>query len=190
MQKKKKTHDGWIRNQKSSTQGNVRWYTSWDHLNVWNSLGTCIVCDRQFQKRWHYLAGRSISIESIFMERCFQIFCLWILHEVSKPKCKIPILLTNLSVKYPFYIDRPLETAEENISRLSGHKGTPIALPYPECCPVKASKNLQTKCQNCPTFYCSPECLSIANERYHQVLCMGSDVHPSHPLNVLNEAWK
>lgn len=56
--------------------------------------------------------------------------------------------------------DRPLETAEENISRLSGHKDPqPITLPYGESCPVKAFKHLQTRCPNCPTRYCSPECL-------------------------------
>lgn len=59
-----------------------------------------------------------------------------------------------------FGSNRPLETAEENISRLSGHKGPePITLPYSDCCPVKAFKNLQTQCPNCPTRYCSADCL-------------------------------
>lgn len=53
---------------------------------------------------------------------------------------------------------RPLETAEEDVSRLSGYKGEPISLPYAQCCPIKSLKHLQMQCLNCPTRYCSKEC--------------------------------
>ncbi|XP_055317017.1 histone-lysine N-trimethyltransferase SMYD5 [Sitodiplosis mosellana] len=89
------------------------------------------------------------------------------------------------------YCLKPLETAEENFNRLSGHKGSEtITLPYADY-GCRLDKQNQTKCQDCSTRYCSQECLNIANERYHRFLCLASDYdNPTHPLNVLNEVWK
>lgn len=87
------------------------------------------------------------------------------------------------------YCMKPLETAEENLRRLTGNQT--VTLPYPECCTVQKSKYLQVQCPNCPTQYCSAECLTAAADRYHKFLCLGLDhANAVHPLNVLNEAWR
>ena len=49
---------------------------------------------------------------------------------------------------------RPLETAEENVRRLTNNKE--IILPYHECCETK--KELVTECEACGIKYCSNEC--------------------------------
>lgn len=46
-------------------------------------IGSCIVCDDKFQKRWHNINRGSIGVQPIFMESSVQIFGLWILYEVS-----------------------------------------------------------------------------------------------------------
>ncbi|CAK9794697.1 Histone-lysine N-trimethyltransferase SMYD5 [Anthophora plagiata] len=82
---------------------------------------------------------------------------------------------------------RPLETAEENVRRLTG-KST-IILPHPECCETK--KDLITECPECGTKYCSIECLNEASLRYHGILCLHTrEKDESHPLVQLNETWK
>lgn len=53
---------------------------------------------------------------------------------------------------------KPLETAEENVRRLTGNSA--IILPYPECCETK--KDLITECPECGTKYCSIECQNDA----------------------------
>ncbi|CAK9807474.1 Histone-lysine N-trimethyltransferase SMYD5 [Anthophora quadrimaculata] len=85
------------------------------------------------------------------------------------------------------YCLRPLETAEENVRRLTG-KST-IILPHPECCETK--KDLITECPECDTKYCSIECLNEASLRYHGILCLHTrEKDESHPLVQLNETWK
>lgn len=54
---------------------------------------------------------------------------------------------------------RPLESAEENLCRLGGGETGTIKLPYSECCPVLKTKHLHVQCPNCPTQFCSVECL-------------------------------
>lgn len=52
----------------------------------------------------------------------------------------------------------PLETAEENVHRLTGN--STIILPHAECCETK--KELITECSECGTKYCSIECQNDA----------------------------
>ncbi|XP_003706005.2 SET and MYND domain containing, class 5 [Megachile rotundata] len=82
---------------------------------------------------------------------------------------------------------KPLETAEENVHRLTGN--STIILPHPECCETK--KDLITECSECGTKYCSIECQNEAYSRYHSTLCLHSrERDESHPLIQLNETWK
>ncbi|XP_071448093.1 protein-lysine N-trimethyltransferase SMYD5 [Hetaerina americana] len=82
---------------------------------------------------------------------------------------------------------RSLETTEENVRRLTGNSN--ISLPFPECCPTV--KENHTKCFACGVQYCSKECQEQAWKQYHMTLCVGTcEESPSHPLNILNEAWK
>ncbi|XP_078053469.1 SET and MYND domain containing, class 5 [Augochlora pura] len=82
---------------------------------------------------------------------------------------------------------RPLETAEENVHRLTGN--STIILPHTECCETK--KELITECSECGTKYCSIECQNEAYARYHRTLCLHSrEKDESHPLVQLNETWK
>ncbi|XP_020279033.1 SET and MYND domain-containing protein 5 [Pseudomyrmex gracilis] len=82
---------------------------------------------------------------------------------------------------------RPLETAEENVRRLTGNPN--IILPHAECC--ETNKNSITECPACGAKYCSIECQNEAFERYHSALCLQSrDKNENHPLTQLNETWK
>lgn len=82
---------------------------------------------------------------------------------------------------------RPLETAEENVRRLTDDPT--IVLPFPECCETK--KELITECMDCAVKYCCTECQEQAYQRYHSTLCLRSrDKSDSHPLVQLNETWK
>lgn len=82
---------------------------------------------------------------------------------------------------------KPLETAEENVRRLSGN--STIILPHPECCETK--KDAITECPQCGTKYCSIECQNEANARYHSSICLQSrEKDESHPLVQLMETWK
>ncbi|XP_076295395.1 SET and MYND domain containing, class 5 [Lasioglossum baleicum] len=81
----------------------------------------------------------------------------------------------------------PLETAEENVHRLT--ENSTIILPHPECCETK--KELITECPDCGTKYCSVECQNEAYSRYHSTLCSRTrEKDESHPLVQLNETWK
>lgn len=81
---------------------------------------------------------------------------------------------------------KPLETAQENASRLSGQL---IELPHPECCTTDKTKI--TTCPYCPVNYCSEECKVEAFGQYHKTLCLKThETNGSHPLEQLNEAWK
>lgn len=81
---------------------------------------------------------------------------------------------------------RPLETAQENASRLAGYE---VSLPYPECCTT--DKNTIVSCTSCGQEYCSEECRSKAFDEYHRILCLQTFQRNNvHPLERLNEAWK
>nr|CAH7721280.1 unnamed protein product [Callosobruchus chinensis] len=81
---------------------------------------------------------------------------------------------------------RPLETAQENVTRLAGQF---VELPYPECCTTDKSKIVS--CPNCGVDYCSDECQSEALNQYHKVLCLQTtERNCMHPLEKLNETWK
>ncbi|XP_031842726.1 SET and MYND domain containing, class 5 [Nomia melanderi] len=81
---------------------------------------------------------------------------------------------------------KPLETAQENLRRLTG---SDMILHYPECCETK--KELITECSECGTKYCSSDCQTEAYSRYHKTLCLHSkEKDESHPLVQLNETWK
>lgn len=87
------------------------------------------------------------------------------------------------------YCMRPLETAEENIRRLSNDQT--INLPFPDCCPTKQWKQQFSSCQHCGVQYCSEDCKIEALNKYHTIACMGVyKDDTTHPINILNEKWK
>ena len=68
----------------------------------------------------------------------------------------------------------PLETAEENVRRLSGDPT--VSLPFTEqCCPT--NKSAHVSC-TCGVLFCTPECRQRAWDLYHRSLC------PSEPSNA------
>ena len=83
---------------------------------------------------------------------------------------------------------RPLETAQENVCRLA--EDSSIKLPYlKECC--QTNKSQHCACANCGVEYCSRECLELALNTYHQVMCLGSErFNPNMPMNLLIDVWK
>ncbi|XP_042207985.1 SET and MYND domain-containing protein 5-like isoform X2 [Homarus americanus] len=82
---------------------------------------------------------------------------------------------------------RPLETAEENACRLA--QNPQLTLPYPECCDSK--KDALVECPYCDASYCSRECRDSAWNQYHETICLRSFMpDPTHPLVMLQEAWK
>ncbi|PSN44796.1 SET and MYND domain-containing protein 5 [Blattella germanica] len=82
---------------------------------------------------------------------------------------------------------RPLESAEENVRRLTRKKD--LILPYPHCCPT--NKETHTDCPSCGVQYCNTSCKDQAWNQYHRTLCLRSHLHnANHPLEQLNEAWK
>ena len=56
---------------------------------------------------------------------------------------------------------KPLETAEENVHRLTGNPN--FVVPHKECCEV--NKSLITECHQCGVKYCSIECQNEAFQR-------------------------
>lgn len=85
------------------------------------------------------------------------------------------------------YCMRPLETAEENASRLA--QNPQLSLPYPECCDSK--KDSVVECPHCDASYCSRDCRASAWSQYHETLCLQSFTpDPTHPLVMLQDAWK
>lgn len=84
---------------------------------------------------------------------------------------------------------RPLETADENVTRLTAGKTT--SLGYPEFCPTRETANNHVMCPHCGIQYCSENCRIDAAQRYHEELCLrGRHADPDHPINVLVETWK
>ncbi|OTF78084.1 SET and MYND domain-containing protein (SMYD)-like protein [Euroglyphus maynei] len=82
----------------------------------------------------------------------------------------------------------PLETAEENVSRLTKEQ---IKLPYFEqCCQTNKSKHVD--CLGCgqKERYCSIECRQHAFEIYHQTLCYSRSEELANNLNKLCDLWK
>ncbi|XP_055387670.1 histone-lysine N-trimethyltransferase SMYD5 isoform X2 [Condylostylus longicornis] len=84
---------------------------------------------------------------------------------------------------------RPLETAQENVRRLSNNNT--IVLPYPEHCPTKEWKDQFVECTECQIQYCSEDCRVEAFRKYHMTCCLGAfKDDDTHPVNILNETWK
>lgn len=82
---------------------------------------------------------------------------------------------------------RPLETAEENMRRLTGN--TTLELPFPECCGT--NKESITSCPSCGLEYCSENCRITAFNQYHKTLCIHTrDRNNVHPIEQLDETWK
>ncbi|XP_030767484.1 SET and MYND domain-containing protein 5 [Sitophilus oryzae] len=82
---------------------------------------------------------------------------------------------------------KPLETAEENVRRLTGN--TNLVLPYPECSTISKSGIVQ--CVSCGTKYCSQQCQVESLNQYHKVLCFNTlERNNGHPLEQLEETWK
>ncbi|KAK4312214.1 hypothetical protein Pmani_016337 [Petrolisthes manimaculis] len=82
---------------------------------------------------------------------------------------------------------RPLETAEENAGRLA--QDSQLSLPYPECCDTR--RDTVVECPHCDASYCSRECRESAWNQYHRTLCLRTfQPDPTHPLVMLQEAWK
>lgn len=87
------------------------------------------------------------------------------------------------------YCMRPLETAEENVRRLSSDQT--LALPFLEFCPTTPIKQAFTRCPECGINYCSEMCRLEAFNKFHNVLCLGNQLNNlDNPLNKLNETWK
>lgn len=84
------------------------------------------------------------------------------------------------------YCMTPLETAEQNVRRLTFDDN--IILPYPDLDEVAHVQQNFVTCCECGTKYCSSECLSIAEKLYHKVMCEAN--LPGGPIDELNEAWK
>lgn len=99
----------------------------------------------------------------------------------------------------------PLETAQENVTRLSGNPN--IIIPHQECCTTRyltlnlfyleafSIKSLFTfrpafhvSCPKCQVKYCSKDCLEEAWETFHKTLCVGDDLE--HPLLTTLDMWK
>nr|AEE61677.1 unknown [Dendroctonus ponderosae] len=82
---------------------------------------------------------------------------------------------------------RPLETAEENVRRLTGNSSW--VLPYPQCCTTKKEDII--RCPDCSTEYCSENCKTLAFDEYHKTICSRTlDDRSAHPIIQLQEAWK
>lgn len=85
------------------------------------------------------------------------------------------------------YCMKPLETAEENVRRLT--EDSSINLPHiKENCATK--KDFHCECNQCGAEYCSNQCRNLALDTYHESLCVGSPHAPNHPYNVLMDVWR
>jgi SET and MYND domain-containing protein 5 len=86
------------------------------------------------------------------------------------------------------YCMRPLETAQENVRRLC--EDPTVELPYlKECCLTRKENHCQ--CSECGIEYCSVDCQQKAFEKYHNVMCFGTERNnPDHPYNVLLNVWR
>ena len=81
----------------------------------------------------------------------------------------------------------PLETAQENVSRLTGDPN--VILPHMESCATR--NTFHVSCPYCGVEYCSKQCLEEAWNSFHATLCTRSNPpDPAHPLIQLDEIWK
>lgn len=78
------------------------------------------------------------------------------------------------------YCLRPLETAQENVSRLLNR---PVDLPFPEFSNIRPE--LHEKCDSCSVIYCSKQCKQQAWNKYHSLLCAHWET-----LDALDELWR
>ena len=77
----------------------------------------------------------------------------------------------------------PLETAQENVSRLTGDPN--VLLPNTQCCVTRVS--FHTTCPLCGVAYCSKDCLEDAWISFHETLCVRANPPDSaHPLIQLD----
>ncbi|KAK6640743.1 hypothetical protein RUM44_012440 [Polyplax serrata] len=85
------------------------------------------------------------------------------------------------------YCLRPLETAVENVKRLTMNEF--VELPHPELCTINKSTHIS--CSLCGAKYCCAECREVAWNKYHKTLCL-QKLHRdnTHPLEQLKEVWK
>lgn len=60
------------------------------------------------------------------------------------------------------YCLRPLETAEDNVRRLTNNPS--IVLPFPDCCETKTDAIVE--CEFCGVKFCSANCRDDALQRY------------------------
>lgn len=80
----------------------------------------------------------------------------------------------------------PLETAEQNIRRLTFNNA--ITLLYPEADKTQEVLQNIVECPECQTKFCSSNCLEEAEKKYHKVLCLGNPANCG--FEEINEAWK
>ena len=81
----------------------------------------------------------------------------------------------------------PLETAQENVSRLTGDPN--VILPHNECCQTRVT--FHVNCPYCGVSYCSKQCQEEAWASFHKTLCLRTNTpDPAHPLLQLDELWK
>ena len=81
----------------------------------------------------------------------------------------------------------PLETAQENVSRLTGDPN--VILPHNECCQTRVT--FHVNCPYCGVSYCSKQCQEEAWASFHKTLCLRTNPpDPAHPLLQLDELWK
>lgn len=81
----------------------------------------------------------------------------------------------------------PLESAQENVSRLTGDPN--VLLPHTECCSTRVAFHIT--CPHCGVGYCSKQCLEEAWASFHATLCVRTNPpDATHPLVQLDELWK
>ena len=90
---------------------------------------------------------------------------------------------------------KPIETAQENIDRLTERKFR-LTLPFSsQCCPTtlagnnnnnnnETTKNQHCQCKRCKVDYCSVECKDQAFNMYHRTLCANER------LGLLMDFWR
>ena len=77
----------------------------------------------------------------------------------------------------------PLETAQENVSRLTGDPN--VLLPHTECCTTRVG--FHVTCPECGVGYCSKQCLEDSWGLFHATLCVRANPpDASHPLIQLD----
>ncbi len=87
------------------------------------------------------------------------------------------------------YCLKPLETAEENVRRLTNNAS--IVLPFSEICVT--NKLIQCKCDFCHYKYCCLKCKTDSWNQYHRSICTSNpsnDPSLKETLNELINVWK